>query len=104
MPPSRKQCSSTKSRTTPGRILRAPVQNVTNKSASAFCKCGSRLRYRYFSSDDALVDMCGMCGADLPSPARLGLHTHTLLGVMSVTNEHARQVCCKMEREGRKGS
>ncbi|SRR6266481_4090740 len=57
MPPSRKQCSRTRSRAGSGNTERAPVQKVTNTAASAFCKCGSRLRYRYFDSGDALLDM-----------------------------------------------
>src|SRR5579884_407186 len=45
MPPSRRQCLSIKSRASAGKTFRPPVQNVTNKSASVFCTCGSRLRY-----------------------------------------------------------
>src|SRR6266571_869308 len=42
--PSRRQCSRTKSRASSGNARCPPVQNVTNIAASAFCKCGSRLR------------------------------------------------------------
>ena len=56
IPASLRQCARTRSRARSGRSMRAAVQNVRNRAASAFCKCGSRLRYRYFANV-WLVDM-----------------------------------------------
>jgi hypothetical protein len=38
------------------------------------------------------------------SPAKLGLQTYTLLGVMSVTNEHAPRICFQNGTRGQGGS
>src|SRR5271155_436876 len=62
---SRKQCSRTRSRAAEDRISGPAVQKVTKRSASAFCRCGSRRRYRYLVSGVALLDIVWAvdCGA-----------------------------------------
>src|SRR5438876_2592359 len=92
-PPSLRQCSMTRS-----RLLR---QYPATTSTECDEKCS--ISFLYMRKPPAIAILLqrrclgghGMCGCvgRAPSPAKLGSQTYTLLGVMSVTNEHARQIC-----------
>ena len=85
--PSRKQCPITRSRAAGGKTLPA-VQNVTNKSQSAFCRCGSRRRYRYFGRGIVQEPMLCVTRA-LARQCQQRRHS---VPDLSVTNEHRKAV------------
>ena len=67
-----------------------------NKSASAFCKCGRCLRYRYLATIAEFEDMC-MWGIVSCGAGALARHSRSIvkrmLDSVSVTREHNRQIC-----------